>query len=396
MDFWKNYGSTVLLLCGLVIGGVCGVVFGEGAAAVKPVGDLFLNLIFVLIVPLVFFSMSSAIARMRGSGQAGRVIGISIAVFVGMSLVAAFVGYGWCLLWDPLRGVDKAGLLSSLPPMEDQASLTPGEMLVKTFSVPDFIQLFNKANLLPLIVFSLLLGAAVPPGGKVARALDAGLDVIVRMMKLVMVAAPVGLGCYFADLVGSLGGQIVSSFVNSMLLYLVITLILFFGVNSIYVALAGGKERLFSFWRNITEPSLLAVATCSSAATIPASIKSAKRMGVDDSVAESVIPLGINLNKDGSVVSSVLKTMFVVSFYGLGGYGCLSIVAIGILASLVVGAIPVGGMTAEILICAILGVDPEFAATLLVISTLVDIPATLLNTADNLVSAVWVDKLYKK
>ena len=372
MDFWKNYGSTVLLLCGLVIGGVCGVVFGEGAAAVKPVGDLFLNLIFVLIVPLVFFSMSSAIARMRGSGQAGRVIGISIAVFVGMSLVAAFVGYGWCLLWDPLRGVDKAGLLSSLPPMEDQASLTPGEMLVKTFSVPDFIQLFNKANLLPLIVFSLLLGAAVPPGGKVARALDAGLDVIVRMMKLVMVAAPVGLGCYFADLVGSLGGQIVSSFVNSMLLYLVITLILFFGVNSIYVALAGGKERLFSFWRNITEPSLLAVATCSSAATIPASIKSAKRMGVDDSVAESVIPLGINLNKDGSVVSSVLKTMFVVSFYGLGGYGCLSIVAIGILASLVVGAIPVGGMTAEILICAILGVDPEFAATLLVISTLVD------------------------
>ena len=69
--------------------------------------------------------------------------------------------------------------------------------------------------------------------------------------------------------------------------------------------------------------------------------------------------------------------------------------AIAILASLVVGAIPVGGMTAEILICAILGVDPEFAATLLIISTLVDIPATLLNTADNLVSAVWVDKLYK-
>ena len=85
-----------------------------------------------------------------------------------------------------------------------------------------------------------------------------------------------------------------------------------------------------------------------------------------------------------------------MSFYGLGGYSCAEIVGIAILASLVVGAIPVGGMTAEILICSLLGVDAEFAATLLVISTLVDIPATLLNTTDNLVSAVWVDKLCRR
>lgn len=226
--------------------------------------------------------------------------------------------------------------------------------------------------------------------------LKSGMDVVMEFMKSLMYAAPVCLGCYFADLIGGLGGQIVSSYVRSLLLYLAVTGILFFGVNSIYIIMAGGKDRLVSYWRSITEPSLLAVATCSSAATIPASIKSAKRMGVDESVAESVIPLGINLNKDGSVASSVLKAVFVVSFYGLGGYSCAEIVGIAILASLVVGAIPVGGMTAEILICSLLGVDAEFAATLLVISTLVDIPATLLNTTDNLVSAVWVDKLCRR
>ena len=120
MAFWKNYGQTVLLLGGLVIGGVCGLLFGEGASLVRPVGEIFLNLIFVLIVPLVFFSMSSAIARMKG-GKAGRVLGVSVGVFVAMSLVAALVALGWCAVWDPLRGVDKAALVASLPPMESQA-----------------------------------------------------------------------------------------------------------------------------------------------------------------------------------------------------------------------------------------------------------------------------------
>lgn len=397
----RNYIQTVLLLLGVSIGAACGALAGSSASIVKPVGEIFLNLTFVLVVPVVFFSVANSVRKLTTERKLWRVLSRAVLVFLAGSVVAGFLTWVICGFWNPL-----GGYATRIPPerMVIEGVAIGGRDLLSTienmFTVSDFHMILSKDNLIPLIVFSALFGAATSlssaKGETMVRFLESGMEVVMEFMRILMYAAPVCLGCYFADLVGSLGGQIVSSFVNSMLLYLAITFILFFGVNSIYVALAGGKERLFSYWRNITEPSLLAVATCSSAATIPASIKSAKRMGVDDSVAESVIPLGINLNKDGSVVSSVLKTMFVVSFYGLGGYGCLSIVAIGILASLVVGAIPVGGMTAEILICAILGVDPEFAATLLVISTLVDIPATLLNTADNLVSAVWVDKLYKK
>ena len=397
----RNYIQTLLLLLGVSVGAACGALAGSSASIVKPVGEIFLNLTFVLVVPVVFFSVANSVRKLTTERKLWRVLSRAVLVFLAGSVVAGVLTWIICGFWNPL-----GGYATRIPPerMVIEGVAIGGRDLLSTienmFTVSDFHMILSKDNLIPLIVFSALFGAATSlssaKGETMVRFLESGMEVVMEFMRLLMYAAPVCLGCYFADLVGSLGGQIVSSFVNSMLLYLVITLILFFGVNSIYVALAGGKERLFSYWRNITEPSLLAVATCSSAATIPASIKSAKRMGVDDSVAESVIPLGINLNKDGSVVSSVLKTMFVVSFYGLGGYGCLSIVAIGILASLVVGAIPVGGMTAEILICAILGVDPEFAATLLVISTLVDIPATLLNTADNLVSAVWVDKLYKK
>ena len=397
----RNYIQTALLLLGVSVGAACGALAGPSASIVKPVGEIFLNLTFVLVVPVVFFSVANSVRKLTTQRQLWRVLSRAVLVFLAGSAVAGILTWVVCGFWNPL-----GGYATRIPPERTalEGVALGGRDLLGTienmFTVSDFHMLLSKDNLVPLIVFSALFGAATSlssaKGENMGRFLESGMEVVMEFMRILMYAAPVCLGCYFADLVGNLGGQIAGSFVNSMLLYLAVTLFLFFGVNSIYVALAGGKDGLSSYWKNITEPSLLAVATCSSAATIPASIKSAKRMGVDDSVAESVIPLGINLNKDGSVVSSVLKTMFVVSFYGLEGYGCLAVVAIAILASLVVGAIPVGGMTAEILICSILGVDPEFAATLLVISTLVDIPATLLNTTDNLVSAVWVDKLRKK
>ena len=392
MAFWKNYGQTVLLLGGLVIGGVCGLLFGEGASLVRPVGEIFLNLIFVLIVPLVFFSMSSAIARMKG-GKAGRVLGVSVGVFVAMSLVAALVALGWCAVWDPLRGVDKAALVASLPPMESQTTLSAGEMIVRTVSVPDFLSLFDKANLLPLLLFSLLLGAAVPSGGKIAGALDAGLDATVRMMNLVMKAAPVGLGCYFADTVGRSGGNLIGGYFNVALSYWVLAALFFIFVNTAYAALGG---RLKGFWRHIHSPALTAIATSSSAATMPESIAASQRMGIREEIAGTVIPLGTNLHKDGTVIGAVMKILFLTGLFGISVHSpgqILLIIGLAILSGMVMGAVPTGGMTAELLICSVFGFPPEMAAALLVISTLIDIPGTLLNACENVSAAVLVDRL---
>ena len=124
------------------------------------------------------------------------------------------------------------------------------------FTVSDFHMLLGKNNLVPLIVFSALFGAATSlsseKGEAMERFLESGMEVVMEFMRILMYAAPLCLGCYFADLVGNLGGQIVSSFVNCVLLYLVVTGILYFGVNSIYVALAGGKEGLSTFWMTLS------------------------------------------------------------------------------------------------------------------------------------------------
>ena len=397
----KDYGQTLLLLLGVAIGAVCGLIFGPGASLVRPIGEMFLNLMFVLVIPLVFFSIASSVKRMTDERKVWRVLGWSILVFFITSVVAGVLTWLVCEFWNPL-----GQFATKIPPersgvaglaLAGKSFLQTGENL---FTVGDLHHLLTRENLLPLIVFSAFFGAATSLCGKkgepIANLLDSGMSVMMGFMRLLMYAAPICLGCYFADLVGNLGGQFLGSYLNSLLILVAVSIFLYFGVNSLYIFLAGGKKLLGSYWGSIAGPSLMAISTCSSAATIPSGIEAVKRMGANDTIAESVIPLGINIHKDGSVVSGVLKTIFVVAFFGLTGYGCPEIVGIAILTSIVVGAVPVGGMTGEILICSILGVDAGFAATLLVISTLVDIPATLINTADNIVSAVWVDKLCRK
>ena len=128
---------------------------------------------------------------------------------------------------------------------------------------------------------------------------------------------------------------------------------------------------------------------------LPVSMASAGRLGVSDNIVEGVIPLGTNLHKDGSVVTTIAKVLFALYFFGTppDGMGTgLVIIGMALLVSMVVGAVPVGGMTGEILICAILGIDPSFAATLLVIGTICDIPATVLNVSGNLVASLLVQR----
>ena len=132
---------------------------------------------------------------------------------------------------------------------------------------------------------------------------------------------------------------------------------------------------------------------------MPVNMAAASNLGVDSSIADGVIPLGTNLHKDGSVITSVAKVLFALYFFGITptGVGAAALVVLlSILQSAVVGAIPVGGMTGELLICAVLGVDPSFAATLMIIGTICDIPATLLNATGNLVASTLVQRLAGK
>ncbi|WP_163652277.1 dicarboxylate/amino acid:cation symporter [Listeria sp. PSOL-1] len=399
MKILRNYTFTICLLLGIILGGVSGFIFGEKTQVIKPIGDLFLNLMFVMIVPLVFLSVASAIAGMKQMKRLGKIIGTVFAVFVMTALLAAIIAFIGVTLFNPLHSVNTSALLSHLPTMPAEKGKTIGDILVSTFTVSDFLALFTKANLLPLILFSILFGLATTmlgeKGKPIADLLHSGTAVILKMIQIIMYAAPIGLGCYFATTVGSLGPQILNGYLNAFLLYLTLTVIYFFGMNTLYAFIAGGKAGIQTFWKNVIPPALTAIATSSSAASIPVNLVATKKMGVPDDIAETVIPLGANTHKDGSVIGGMIKIAFLFTLFGKDMTSPTSIVAIILVAFLVgavMGAIPSGGMTGELLICSIFGFSPELVGTIMIISTIIDIPATLLNSTGNTVCSMLITR----
>jgi Na+/H+-dicarboxylate symporter len=392
------------LLLAILIGGVSGLIFGEKTAVVKPFGDLFLNLMFMIIVPLVFFSIASAIANMNGMKRLGKIMGSILVVFLLTASVAAILGLFGASIIKPLETTDvdsiKAIMSSSDTDTTNQEKIPFLSQLVNTFTVPDFHLLLSRSNMLQLIVFSLLFGISTAMVGEkakpVADFLSAATAVMMKMVNIVMYYAPIGLGCYFAAVIGELGPQILEGYARSFVLYLILTLIYYFGFFTLYAFIAGGKAGVKLFWENAITPSVTAIATCSSAACIPVNLAAVRKMGVPKDIAETIIPLGANTHKDGSVFGGVLKIVFLFALFGkdlTSIPNILSILAVAFLVGAVMGAIPGGGMIGEMLIISIYGFPPETLPIIAVISTIIDAPATLLNSTGNTVCAMLVTRL---
>lgn len=401
-NFFKNYKSSLLLLGAILIGGVVGAILGPKATILKPFGDLFLNLLFMSLVPLVFFSVSSAIANMSTMKRLGKIMVNIVIVFLSTALIAAIIGIIGVIVFNPTKGLDSS-MFSSVMGSGDivqTEKLTILDQIVKTITVSDFQMLFSKSNMLQLIVFSVLFGLATAMAGEkakgIAKFVEEGGVVIGNIVKIIMYYAPIGLGCYFASVIGELGTQILSGYMSAFLLYLGITVVYYFGFYTLYAYLAGGKLGIKTFWKNAMGPTVTAVATCSSAACIPVNLVSAKQMGVPEDIAETVIPLGANTHKDGSVIGGVLKITFLMGIFGVditNPVTLISIVCVSFLVGAVVGAIPGGGVIGEMLILSVFGFSPQMLPILTVLGTIIDAPATLLNSAGNTVCAMMVARL---
>ncbi len=404
MELLKTYKSSIVMIFFVLFGGILGAIMGPKASLLEPFGNLFLNLIFTIIVPLVFFSVTSAIANMTNMKRLGKILLNIFIVFTCTALIAAVIGLVGALIINPTKGIDSGIMQKMMAQGTSEVSISehvgPIQQLVNTFTVSDFVLLFSKKNMLQLIIFSIILGTSIVAVGKKAEPfvnfLDSGAKTFIKMVNIIMHFAPIGLGCYFASVIGQLGTQILEGYLRTFILYLAITGVYYFGMFTIYAFIAGGNVGVKLFWKNALEPSVTALATCSSAACIPVNLKSTKKMGVTDDIAETVIPLGANTHKDGSVIGGVLKIVFLLGLFGRDITSLKAIVGIifvSYLVGAVMGAIPGGGMIGEVLIISVYGFPPETLAIIAVISTIIDAPATLLNSTGNGVCAMMVTRL---
>ena len=222
-NLFKNYKSTIILLCSVIIGGIIGTVMGPKSSVLEPFGKLFINLMFMILVPLVFFSVSSAMANISGMNRLGKIMGSIMLVFSITALIAAIIGTLGALIINPTSGlhIDMfKSLMKSAVDTQTSEKVSFLNQLVNTFTVSDFVDLLSRKNMLQLVIFSILFGISVSLSGEkgkpLANLLEAGSVTMMKVVKIIMYYAPIGLGCYFASVVGQLGGQILNGYLNNI------------------------------------------------------------------------------------------------------------------------------------------------------------------------------------
>ena len=394
-EFFKNYKSTIILLAAIIVGAIVGLVCGEKAAVLNPFGDVFLNLMFVAIVPLIFVTISSSISKMKQPKRLGKIMITIVCVFVVTSLIAVLVGlistYSFRLV-NPEDGEQIKASLSTEEEIEEPEEMTILERTVSVLTVKDFKDLLSKSNLIALLVVAILTGISINMAGEKGKPVQDFLvscnEVLINFIKILMYYAPIGLGCYFAALVGTYGAAIAVGYVKTFVIYTVVCVLFYFIVYSLYAFIAAGKKGVKAFWTNILPATLTALATCSSAASIAVNAEGAKKIGVSDDIAETLIPLGTSFHKDGSIIGSVFKIMFLVYLFGTGA-GVFKVLLVSLLVTLLVTAVPIGGGTiSEMMILTLMGFPVNALPILTIIATIIDAPATVLNVVGDSASSM--------
>ncbi|MFV8362759.1 dicarboxylate/amino acid:cation symporter [Flavobacterium sp. ZT3P35] len=395
-SFLKNYNSIILLLGGIFVGSILGLVFGKDVTVIKPLGDIFLNLLFTAIIPLIFFTIASSIASLEKTEKLGKLFAIVLGVFLFTVLVSAILMLVGVLLFPIQQDI----ILSQVP-VEMVETGSAGSQITQLLTASDFFELLSRKNMLALIIFSFLIGFACLNSGEkgkdFSRFLHSGNEVMKQLLHIIMKTAPVGLGAYFAYQVGIFGPQLFGAYAKPLGLYYAVCAFYFIVFFSLYAYMAGGKLGFKVFWKNNITPSMTALGTCSSIATIPANLEGAEKMNIPAYIRNVVIPLGAPLHKDGSSMSSIVKIAVIFALFGkdlTDPYTILVALGITVIVSVVEGGIPNGGYIGEILAISVYGFPMEQALpAAMIIGTLVDPMATLLNANGDLVSAMLVTRI---
>lgn len=384
----KNYIFLGIMLGAMIIGAIVGWLAPAVAAAVKPLGTVFINMMFCVVVPLVFVSISGSIANMKSMKRAGRIMGTTVLTFVITGAIAAFIMFILMKVFPPVLTP-----WSEIPSEEMGEYASLSDMVVNFFTASDFVGLLSRKAMLPLIVFSVLFGFATNMAGGpdtlVAKWLTSMTDVMMKFIKIITYYAPVAFFAIFAGLVADYGPQIAGAYGRAMAVYYPLCFIYIFTAFPLFAWFGGGKHGIKTMFRHITRPALVSLGTCSSVATIPTNLEEAEDTGISKDVAEMVIPLGATMHMDGSCFSCVLKIAFVWGVFGqdMTWASLVPIILVAVLSSVGMSGVPGGGYIGEYIICSIFfPTQMELAFPILVaIGNLVDPPATMINSSGDYV-----------
>ena len=403
--FLKNYGFIITMLIGIVAGCVAGAIWpvikdaegaviNAGATVLEPLGTLFINMMFCIVVPMVFCSIASAIANMDSAKRAGKLMGATLGTFCVTAAIAALIMYVVCRI-IPLVPESYQAISGSV-----DEPMTLGQMVVGFFTKPDFNELLSRRAILPLIVFAVLFGFGVQmAGGKetiIAKFLASATDALMNMVKLVSYYAPIGFFGFFASLVATYGPQLISDYSKTLLIYYVLSFVYMFTMFPLYARFGGGKGAVKVMFQNLFKPAAVSFGTCSSVATIPTNMDAADNTGISKEVSNVVLPMGATMHMDGYAMSAIIKVAFLFGVFGkdFGTWEAILAIVVAVFSSVAMSGIPGGGGTGELVLCTVFFPDQLAIAypIALALGNLVDPPATMVNAAGDYVVSYIVSR----
>lgn len=386
---WKNYKSSIFLIISIIIGTIIGIIFKEKTNKIKALGDLFINMLTCIVIPIVFLNITISIGKMNKPKRIGKVLITTFIVFLATSIISALLGIIASNITPLITGTK---IISETTTPEKINFL---DKFANTLTVSNFNELLSVNNMIALILASIIFGIALnkTKETKTLELLESLNNIVQKIVNIIMLYAPIGIGAYFAVLVGNFGGNITSGYIKTFIIYLIVSIFIYFIIYGFYAYIAGGKKGIKRYFKYIITPTITALSTCSSAASIPSNTEAAQNIGVPSDIASAVIPLGTNFHKDGSIVGNAFKIMFLVYLFNLD-ITFTKVLLVALLSTLLITALPIGGGTiAEMFIISILGAPISALPMLTIIATIIDAPATVLNVVGDSASSMLVTYL---
>ena len=392
--FLRSNRFILLMLSGIVLGCIVGALRPDFAGNLAFLGTLFVNMMFCVVVPMVFFSISSAIANMKNVKRAGKVMGSTIVTFLSTAAIAGVLMYIVCRIFPLVSGQ------YTVTEGEIGETLGVTDMIVNFFTKPDFTELFSRRAILPLIVAAVLFGFGVQMAGgpetRTAKLMDDITNCIMKTVKIITYYAPIGFFGFFASLVAVYGPELIGDYSRTLIIYYVMSFAYMFTFFPIYARFGGGRGAAKLMFSKLFRPAAMSFGSCSSVATIPTNIEVSQESGISKDVSDIVLPLGATMHMDGSAMSAIIKVAFLFGIFGQDfdtGRAILAII-VAVFSSVAMSGIPGGGGTGELVICTIFFPDQLAIAYPIAIAlgNLVDPPATMVNAAGDYVVSFIVSR----
>lgn len=399
----SGLGKWIILAT--IAGAAFGLVLGESAHAIAPVGDLFMTLIKMVVVPMVFFSLVGGAASLGNSASAGKIGAVTFAYYGATTAVAVALGIALSVIFQPGAGINMASISEAAIEVDmSQSGSIPGfwETVIGFVPVNPFAALV-EGNILQTIVFALFVGfglSVLEPEKKefMIKIFNYFTEIFIKIMTGIMYMAPIGVFALMADATGTFGYDVLVKIIQLIGLYIVVLMVVTYGMIGGSVSLFSKKVGYFQFFKSMWKCQVFAFSTASSMATLPMNMKTCEdEFGLNKGTVSFALPLGATINMNGNAAYYAMAACFIAQMYGIE----LSMSQyIAIIVTSTLGAVGQAGVPGpSLLVVAVLvsaGIPIEALPILFGVDRIFDMLRTAVNITGDAACATIVDRFQDK